>query len=192
MQKLSILLFIAFLTGAFWACQSNDYTSMRARELNSGVRHDQLFMGFYLGQSRDSFYRQCLEMNKKGIITNGPENSSVLFTFPDQYKFPMDMNFYPEFNNDRISKMNILFSYQSWAPWNKKCFSDKVLPDAMDVLQKWFGSGFVDGKSEKIKSFKALVNGNREIIVYLQNEKNVRVEINDLTAPLPTPQAPQN
>lgn len=102
------------------------------------------------------------------------------------------MNFYPEFNNDRISKMNILFSYQSWAPWNKKCFSDKVLPDAMDVLQKWFGSGFVDGKSEKIKSFKALVNGNREIIVYLQNEKNVRVEINDLTAPLPTPQAPQN
>ena len=192
MQKLSFLLFIAFLTGTFWACQSDDYASMRARELNSGVRHDQLFMGFYLGQSRDSFYRQCLAMNKQGLVTNGPENSSVLYSYPTQYKFPLDMNFYPEFKNDRISKMNVVFSYQTWAPWNKKCFSDKVLPDAMDVLQQFFGSGFVDGKSEKLKSFKALVNGNREIIVYLQNEKNVRVEINDLSVLAANTQTPKN
>ena len=170
------LLLILF---AFASCKS-DYEKMVEKELGSGVRQDSIFFGIYLGMSSADFYKHCFELNHQGLVTNGPENNSVLYTF-NNYKYALDMNFYPAFENGRIYKMGVVFNYQAWAPWNHDLFSDKLIRDVLDILEKWYGNDFLSLKTPEGKPFWVKVTGNRQILVMLQNERNVRVEITDLT-----------
>ncbi len=173
----------------FTACKS-DYEKMVDRELRSGIRHDSIFFGLYFGMTSGDFYAHCFDLNHQGLVTNGPENNTVLYTF-NNYRYPLDMNFYPAFENNRIYKMGIVFNYQGWAPWNRDLFSDKAVPDVLDILEKWYGKGFLEIKAPDGKPAWVKVNGNRQILVLLQNERNVRVEISDLTvkpaSPPPNP-----
>lgn len=174
---------IAIVLLAAASCKS-DYEKMVDRELGSGIRQDSIFFGLYLGMSIPDFYKHCFELNRKGLVTNGPENNTVLYSFYN-YQYPLDMNFYPAFENDRIWKMGIVFNYQGWAPWNKILYSDKLVVDVLDILEKWYGGGFLNLKAPNGKPVWVKVTGNRQILVTLQNERNVRVEITDLTVPPP-------
>lgn len=171
--------FIVLALSIFVACKS-DYEKMVARELKSGVRHDSIFFGLYFGMSSSEFYKHCFELNHQGLVTNGPENNTVLYTF-NNYRDQLDMNFYPAFENDRIYRMGVVFNYRGWAPWNKNLYSDKLVPDVLDILEKWYGKGFIEIKAPDGKPAWVVVNGNRQILVLLQNERSVRVEITDLT-----------
>lgn len=173
------ILSILFILLGFAACQT-DYEKMVERELNSGIRHDSIFFGLYFGMSSQDFYQRCFELNHQGLVTNGPENNTVLYRF-NSYRYPLDMNFYPAFDNNKIYMMGIVFNYQGWAPWNKNLFSDKLVPDVLDILEKWYGKGFLQIKSPDGKPIWVKVTGNRQILIRLQNERNVRVEISDLT-----------
>ncbi len=174
---------IALLACIFTACQS-DYEKMVTREKSSGIRQDSIFMGMHFGMSRSDFFQQCLTLNAKGIVTNGPKNSTVLYTFGG-YKYPLDMNFYPAFKDEKIWKMDVYFSYQTWAPWNKQCYADKAVPDVLDVLGKYYGQGFLALKTPQGKPFWVLVNGNRQTLVKVLDDQEVAVEITDLTVDPP-------
>lgn len=176
-NRFVILILSTFIV--FAACKS-DYEKMVAREIGSGIRNDSIFFGLHFGMTSADFYKHCFELNRQGLVTNGPENNTVLYTF-NNYRYPLDMNFYPAFENDRIWKMGIVFNYQGWAPWNKNLFSDKLAPEVLDILEKWYGTGFLSMKTPEGEPFWVKVNGNRQILVMLQNERNVRVEITDLT-----------
>lgn len=178
MKNLLLIPFLMLLI-SFAACKS-DYEKMVDHELASGIRNDSIFFGLYFGMTSGDFYKHCFELNRQGLVTNGPENNTVLYTFNND-PFPLDMNFYPAFENDRIWKMGIVFNYQGWAPWNKNLFSDKLAPEVLNILEKWYGKGFLSLKTPEGEPFWVKVNGNRQILVMLQNERNVRVEITDLT-----------
>ncbi|MCB0543475.1 MAG: hypothetical protein KDC61_06585 [Saprospiraceae bacterium] len=175
------ILLLAVLACTVWIACKSDYEKMLDREMASGIRYDSIFFGLYFGMPASDFYKHCFELNRQGMVTNGPENNTVLYSFYD-YRYPLDMNFYPAFEKGRIYKMGVVFNYQGWAPWNKQLFSDKLAPDVLDILEKWYGKGFIKiVRTPGDTAAWVKVNGNRQILVMLQNERNVRVEITDLT-----------
>jgi len=179
------LLFIFSLVAFFTAACRSDYDKMVRRELASGVRNDSIFLDMHFGMQRNDFYRHCLQLNQQGLVTNGPENNTVLLVI-DDYKHPIDMNFYPAFDDkDQIYLMGVVFYYQAWAPWNKVLFGEKLMPDVLNLLERWYGPGFMELTSPEGKKIWVKVNGNRHIMAIVQNEKNVRVEIKDLTRKAP-------
>ncbi len=169
----------ALLLMGLTACEK-DYATLRQRELASGVRNDSIFMGMYFGMPRPEFYRHCFEMNKQGLITNGAENTSVLYVMSG-YRQPIDLNFYPDFSEDKIYNMKVWFDYQSWAPWNKEYYAENLVPDALSILEKWYGPGFIKQRSPQGKPFWAKVNGNREITLRILDERRLRADITDIS-----------
>jgi hypothetical protein len=170
------------------ACR-RDYPTVVARELASGVRHDDLFFGMYFGMARDSFYRHCWQLNRQGLVTNGPRNTTVLYLL-DDCELPIEMNFYPAFAGGKIFRMDVTFNYQSWAPWNRQLFSDKLLPEALAALQTWYPGRFEKYKTAEGRPYWASVSGNRAIHVTLADERDVRAEIRDLTVAAPVDPPP--
>ncbi len=177
----------ALLIMTIIAC-NRDYATIRQRELASGVRNDSLFMGLYLGMPRSEFYTHCHDMNQQGLVTSGSENTSVLYVM-EGYRQPINIDFYPDFSNDKIYNMKIWMQYQTWAPWNKEYFAENLVPDALAILEKWCGgSSFVKQRSPEGRPFWAKVQGNREITLRILDERRLRADITDISVtPQPNP-----
>ena len=87
------------------------------------------------------------------------------------------MLYYGVFNaNDIMTAVDVKFSYTAWSPWNKKLHADKLLPVVQDTLLKWFpGNPFI-----KVKNVLVKVDGNRQIKLYQESDRDVAVLIEDL------------
>ena len=109
------------------------YNRLVEKELATGIRHDSLFLGISFGMSQKEFYTHCWQMNKQGLIRQGPGNATVLYEFKD-LKEPAEMNFYPKFHQGRIWKMPVRYNYTSWAPWNTRLCSDSLVVDLVQSL----------------------------------------------------------
>jgi hypothetical protein len=185
MHHLVFFTFISLLT--LTACQKADYESLKARELKTGKRHDDLLLGLHFGDTRDTFFTRCFAMNREGLITNGPKNMTALYVMPEFKETPVDLNFYPDFCQGRICTMRMYFNYQAWAPWNKQYHADKLLPKVLDWLESKYSTSFTKMKVGE-KTRMVSIEGNREIKVWLQDEQTVNCLVTDLTAiPDPSP-----
>jgi len=85
---------------------------------------DSLFLGISMGMNKDAFYDYCWQMNNKKVFTHGPTNQSVQYMLETELSHPVEMQFYPSFHEDKIYEMPVLFSFNSWAPWNREYFSN--------------------------------------------------------------------
>lgn len=171
---------ILILILTFSACQS-EYTKLVNNELSSGKKNDSIFYNLRFGNTKSEFFRICWELNKKGLVTNGPSNNNVraLVTPRDstiELK-ELQMLYYGVFNaNDIMTAVDVKFSYTAWSPWNKKLHADKLLPVVQDTLLKWFpGNPFI-----KVKNVLVKVDGNRQIKLYQESDRDVAVLIEDL------------
>ncbi len=57
------------------------YERKLKHELAKGVRYDSLFLGLYLGMPEKDFYIHCWELNKKGLIRQGSNNTTVEYRY---------------------------------------------------------------------------------------------------------------
>ena len=168
------------LLAAFWGCsQASEYKRMEARELASGERHDSLFLGIYLGMSSKDFYAHCWEMNKKQLIKEGMNNSSVQY-IPRELKHPGKMYFYPKLWEDKIYEMPIVFSYDAWAPWNKELFADSLQQDVRRMFEAWYGEGFIEISHPKRGVAFVKMDGNRRISIWKEDDQQVRASFTDV------------
>jgi hypothetical protein len=159
------------------------YESIKKKELASGRRVDSLFMGVYLGMPSKQFYGHCWEMNKKGLFTDGENNTSVLYQLnKNELNYSAYMNFYPEFYHGRIYKMGVSFQYDAWAPWNTHLSSDSLYTDVVDLYRKWYKTGnpFIEINDPKRGTIYVKVDGNRRITIGQYNELYVKVDYTDL------------
>jgi hypothetical protein len=182
-----------FLLAAFFLtdCQSNDYESLKQKGIASGKRNDGLLFNLHFGMTKTDFFAECLKLNQAGKIMNGPQNMTAMFTLPGTEAKPIDLNFYPDFCQNKICVMKMNFGYQAWSPWGKEFHSEALLPEAV----KWIENEYkVDLKKMDVNGKKRLVaiGGNREITVWLQNEQYVNCFITDLTATPDPPMQPSN
>ena len=179
--------FFLFLT----ACGS-EYQRLEKQELASGKVVKELFLGLELGMTQTDFYDACWALNKKGMLTNGPTELSVehSLVFPSGNKGKM--RFYPKFEEGKIYLMPVEFTYDGWSPWNEALAVEALRTDVVQLLEKWYGEGFIEVTNED-KSQIAFVkmDGNRRVRVFKKTLSSVRAEISDLPIQKMVSQKPQ-
>ena len=180
------VLAIAML-GTTWACVPDDaYKKLLERERTSGIRHDSLFLGYSLGMAKDSFYSHSWDLNRQGLVMQGPQNQTVQYSLPDALPYPARMNFYPDFHEDQVFRMRITFAYEGWAPWTQRLSSDSLKLDVVSLLESWYGAGFFPhgSVSRGLESETPMVkvDGNRHIEVATATDMEVIVVITDMVA----------
>lgn len=168
------------------SCES-EYTKTVNEEAEKGVRNDNLILGMEFGDTKKDFFEKCWQLNNKGLVTHGPNNQSVQYELvsnrEDKNLTAINMLFFGDFNaNNIMIGMDMEFNYKAWAPWNQQFEGDKLLPVVKDTLMKWFpGNGFIPVQVDKIdKETHVKVDGNRQIIAYVKDRKDVIVRIEDL------------
>jgi hypothetical protein len=173
-------------TGVFtMGCKQSEYDRMEAYELARNVRYDSLFLGLELGMSRKDFFTSCWEMNKQGLIIQGPGNLSVEYVLDTpSIKSKAFMRFYPDFtNDDKIYRMPVEFIYEAWAPWNQSLSPDSLMVDVKNLFEQWYGGPFLLVEKPEINlKLWAKVDGNRRIRIYVKDVSTVKVDFLDLTA----------
>lgn len=178
-KKINITL-LFFILLIHVSCQS-DYTKLVKSELNSGKENNNIFHGLKFGQTQKEFFEICWNLNKEGLATHGGNNKNVkIILYPEdstKSTQKIEMLFYPIFNQENtIKSMNVKFSYLAWSPWNKKLEAKNLLPVIKDTLLKWYpGNDFIKVKDKLVK-----VDGNRQIQLNIESNKDVTVKIEDL------------
>ncbi|HNR08348.1 MAG TPA: hypothetical protein PKM27_13605 [Saprospiraceae bacterium] len=162
------------------SCKSR-YERMLERELASGERHDSLFLGLTLGMDRKTFFEICWNYNKKGEMTQGSNNLSARYFLNEGLKAPAYLDFYPTFSNDSIVEMPALFTYKDWAPWIKAYSTDSLLVDVKQLLERWYGPGFIEIKNKQKGNLWVKVDGNRRIRFFKREPREVRMIITDMS-----------
>lgn len=180
-KQLKLIPIFLISTFLFFGCtQKAKYDRKLKQELASGIRHDSLFMGIYLGMPVKEFYTHCWELNRKGLIRQGTRNMTVAYQIKDELKYPATMDFYPEFAEGKISEMPVRFIYNGWAPWNKKLSSDSLQVQVLKWCEKRYGNSFIEVRHPKRGIAFVKVNGNRRISIFKENEMSVWVVYTDL------------
>src|SRR5688572_28692216 len=101
---------ILALSLLLFSCKS-EYEKLEEKELASGKKVNELFLGLELGMERRSFYETCWQLNKEGKLTNGPSELSVEYNVEMPSGKQAKMMFYPKFEHDKIYLMPVEFSY---------------------------------------------------------------------------------
>lgn len=181
-----IQLFLFLTIGIiFTACES-EYSSTVKRELKTGVVYDDLILGLKLEQTQKDFYDHCWQLNKQGIVSQGSGNEFakhvMLLDSTAQEPNAVEMLFYGIFDEEKVMHgMHMKFSYVKWSPWAKEFQSDVLLKELKEkYLKEYQGNPFIEiSIKDDVKAY-AKVDGNREILIYPNSDKDVTVKMGDL------------
>jgi len=159
----------------------SEYQNKVEDELSSGIRQDSLFMGIFFGMTNQEFYAHCMELNKQGHFYESPE---IMVEFQlTELKHACKMTFFPNYHDDKIHEMPIIFSYNGWAPWNKHLAADSLRKDVLELFDKWYGEGYIEVKTQEEETVLVKINGNRKITIYEpKNDDRITVLFSDLLA----------
>ena len=141
---------------------------------------DSLFLGIGLGMERKAFYDYCWEQNKKKLFTHGPSNQSVEYILKEGMKQPVAMRFYPSFHQDKIFEMPVTFTYEAWAPWNRRYWADSLLVDMLPVFKKWYGDDFKKLDHPTMGAVYYKIDGKRRINLFQKDDQYVQAVFTDL------------
>ena len=178
------IFFIILVCISFVSCvKKGPYREMLDRELSTGERYDSLFLGFHFDMPRKEFYASCWEMNKQGLIIQGPSNLSVEYSLDTELDQPAFMRFYPRFDDQgTIYSMPIEFVYKAYQPWDENTSSQHLILEVKELMEQWYGSGFIElTDSEGSRKVFVKVDGNRRIRVFKRDVAYVAVDITDMT-----------
>lgn len=157
------------------------YDRRLKQELASGVRYDSLFLGLYFGMPEKDFYGHCWNLNHKGLIRQGETNTTAELQLKDELKYEAVMDFYPKFNQGKISEMPVSFKYKGWTYWNKSLSSDNLLVQVQKWYEKVYGDGFIKVKHHLHGTAYVKIDGNRRITLFKENDLRVWAVFTDLT-----------
>lgn len=173
-MKTNILKFTALMmifASLIYGCSPKErYERKLKHELAKGIRYDSLFMGLFFGMSQKDFYLHCWNLNRQGLIKQGPGNTTVEYQLRNELKYPGIMNFYPGFVNGKIAEMPVKFAYSGWAPWNIKLSSDSLQYDVLRWYKEIYGGEFfkIEHPEKGIAFIK--LDGNRQISIFKEDE----------------------
>ena len=93
------------------------------------------------------------------------------------------MSFNGIFNEKKIMRgMEMRFYFTGRSSWNKDLSSDNLLIQLKDTLREWFpGNDFFKVNFDNNLSTEVKIDGNRRILAYLANSKDVAVRIEDMS-----------
>lgn len=154
----------------------------------TGITNDSLIFGMRMGQTKKDFFTICWDLNKDKVISQGTGANARYITDRDSIggeanPLSKEMLFYGIFDENEVMRgMRMIYSFLAWAPWNEEMQSDRLLEHLRKIyLAKYPGNDFIELEISESK-FPALVkiDGNRQILMYPKNDKDVVVKIEDL------------
>jgi hypothetical protein len=157
------------------------YERRLKHELASGVRYDSLFFGLYFGMPEKDFYVRCWNLNHNGLLKQGESNTTAEYQMNDELKYPAVMDFYPKFNQGKISEMPVMFKYKGWTPWNKTLSSGNLQNDVKKWYVKIYGEGFIKVKHPLHGTAFVKIDGNRRITIFKENDLRVWAIFTDMS-----------
>ena len=180
------LLIILIATLTFSSCKS-EYDQLVKSELSSGLQKDSLIFNMFLGEKKSEFFSKCWELNKQQIISQGSGNKYARFIEPidssNLNKLRKQIDFFGIFDQQQIMRgMEMIFQYLAWSPWNENVQGDALL----EVLRQEFesrypGNSFISVEvKEANKTAYIKVDGNMQILMFQQGDKEVMVKMEDL------------
>ena len=93
------------------------------------------------------------------------------------------MSFNGIFNEKKTMRgFEMRFYFTGWSNWNKDLSSENLLAQLKDTLKRWFpGNNFFKVNFENNLSAEVKIDGNRRILAYKVNSKDVAVKIEDMS-----------
>ncbi len=184
MKTKALLLFFGLLMMSISCKNGNkkDLVKIEQQELATGIRHDSLFQGLYLGMARLDFLTHCWEMNKKNVFTEGVGKTVEYQLGKRNFHYDIQMNFYPQFIADKISAMPMKFTYRGKEQTFPDVLTVKLVKDVRTLMEEWYGTGFFITALPTGQNAYAQVSGNRRVLIFSEKEFEVMVIISDLTA----------
>lgn len=169
------------------SCQST-YDQTVKSEMAQGPRFENLKFHLTFNDTKKEFFAKCWELNKKGLIKQGPKNQYVAYELKNDSTQNITHLFYGIFDDQQqMVGLDMEFAYDGWSPWTPELQSDKLLYVAMDTLQSWYpGNAFFKVTNEKLdKETFVKIDGNRQIIVQTSGDKDVKATLEDLRYKFP-------
>lgn len=185
LKKTSIIsLFLTLLI----CCQSqSEYSKVLKYELNTKKEYKDLIFGMQIGQSREDYFDICYKLNKEKKIVSGERSLNPEMILKSK-RVPakgtnIKMSFNGIFNDKKIMRgMEMRFYFTGWSDWNKELSSDILLKQIKDSLINWFpGNDFFKVDFKNNLSTEVKIDGNRRILAFKQNSKDVAVRIEDMS-----------
>lgn len=170
-------LVLCLFTLAFTGC-SNDlsYEDWLERETASGVQNDSLFLGYYFGMERQDFRDASWEMNQQGLMSGF---TKINYPF-NELEHRATMEFWPDFTDDKVSRVPIEVSYNGWAPWNRDFWSENLMEDLVEYYESEFETRFRYIYVPEIEANAFVsIEGNREIRISRINDQKVMLDFID-------------
>jgi hypothetical protein len=176
-----VLLVILFLGGTFLTgCESEmDYQTLVKNQLESEIRNDSLFLGYYFGMGREEFRDYSWQLNQDGVLTGFVEIDYQV----DFLKSKATMSFYPEFQDEKIVRMPVTIGYDAWAPWNEQFWPEVLVEDLKEYYENEYDAEFTLLYVPEIERQAFVsIDGNREIRIYKNAEATAMVDFIDLNS----------
>ena len=179
----TIIIFILFV-----GCQrQSEYTKVLTRELEKKNEFNDLIFDMKIGQSRQDYFDICYQLNKQKKIISGERSLNpelILKSKNSSVKGSnIKMSFNGIFNEKKIMRgFEMRFYFTGWSNWNKDLSSENLLDQLKDSLNGWFpGNNFFKVNFENNLSAEVKIDGNRRILAYVVNSKDVAVRIEDMS-----------
>lgn len=175
---------------AVFACQEpstpiEKYKAAVRKGIMTSDRYDDLLLGFALGMPRQAFLDTCTQLNKEQLITMSNSGLRVRYNLMDELKRPAQLVLGPEFTDSdppRIGQMNLKFTYDDWAPWNRAATADSLLPDVVHFLEERFGGEWLVLEHPQLGPIHTSVTGNRRLAVWKDDFAYINATVTDLKA----------
>ena len=184
-SRISIIIIFGMLI--FGCKNQSEYTKVLKRELENKNEFNDLIFDMKIGQSKQDYFDICYKLNQKKLIVSGQRslNPELILESKDESVkgSNIKMSFNGIFNEKKIMKgMEMRFYFTGWSSWNKDLSSDNLLVQLKDTLREWFpGNDFFKVNFENNLSTEVKIDGNRRILAYLVNSKDVAVRIEDMS-----------
>ena len=169
-------------------CQrKSEYSTILTRELEKKNEFNDLIFDMKIGQSRQDYFDICYQLNKQKKIISGERSLNPELILKSKNGSTKGSNIKMSFNgifNEKktMRGFEMRFYFTGWSNWNKDLSSENLLFQLKDTLRKWFpGNDFFKVNFENNLSAEVKIDGNRRILAYKVNSKDVAVRIEDMS-----------
>ena len=193
MKKLNFLnlnriFFTIIIFILIFGCQrKSEYSIILTRELEKKNQFNDLIFDMKIGQSRQDYFDICYQLNKQKKIISGERSLNpelILKSKNGSVKGSnIKMSFNGIFNEKKIMRgFEMRLYFTGWSNSNKDLSSDTLLAQFKDTLKVWFpGNDFFKVNFEDNLSAEVKIDGNRRILAYKVNSKDIAVRIEDMS-----------
>lgn len=177
---------ISFLFIQLTSCNFNsEYQNLVESEIKKGEINNNLILGFSFGMTKQQYYDRCTILNKNKIITVGGYNFNPeqILTSTEKNTKKIKMSIDPNFEEKKIiDGLELRFNFLGWSNWNTDYQSSVLINQVKDSLISWLpGNDFIEVSIDGINEKPLVkVDGNRRIVLYKLNSKDVIAKINNL------------